>query len=534
MPRCGCCASPSAQLFCAQDASWFCDSCDSKAHCGPLTSNHCRVPACAVCASPAEVYCRNDAAYLCAGCNEECHAGLPLKHAIVPAAQAMKEGLAAAAPAAAAPAIEHSACGESSPAAPAAPPAAPRRISEDSAQRVPEFDAAVVPPGLDCELPKGVPLDRAALAKTIWGKDLDALDMDNTWLDRLDMGFDFADDMLADLAADALAPAPTTSDAAVPCLSLPGAAPGSPTAAQLDQQLSMAPAPRGAAAAALAAALIKPDAQREAAAALATLERQSTDEFFAALAGDFDAADAPPAHAADGLVPCMPPQQVPVFYAPQQVMYVPAGAAAPLVPTMAPAPPAAPAAATPRRAAPQQQGSAPKRQRRAAAAARRHGDDSDDEALTLSGAAGDDSDDDWRHEDEFGAPGAAAGRCARALAGAAAAPLAATAAGALPNPLVDNLTREQRVQRYREKRMRRQFKKTIRYASRKAYAEVRPRIKGRFAKKEELEAWRTAERAMAAGAAAAGVTLLPESAAAAASLACAFGGVEAPGVVPVM
>jgi zinc finger protein CONSTANS len=50
------------------------------------------------------------------------------------------------------------------------------------------------------------------------------------------------------------------------------------------------------------------------------------------------------------------------------------------------------------------------------------------------------------------------------------------------------LTREQRVMRYREKRKRRTFEKTIRYASRKAYAEVRPRIKGRFAKREEMEA----------------------------------------------
>jgi zinc finger protein CONSTANS len=39
------------------------------------------------------------------------------------------------------------------------------------------------------------------------------------------------------------------------------------------------------------------------------------------------------------------------------------------------------------------------------------------------------------------------------------------------------------VARYRRKRARRQFKKMIRYATRKAYAEVRPRIKGRFVKK---------------------------------------------------
>ncbi|PKA59131.1 Zinc finger protein CONSTANS-LIKE 2 [Apostasia shenzhenica] len=43
--------------------------------------------------------------------------------------------------------------------------------------------------------------------------------------------------------------------------------------------------------------------------------------------------------------------------------------------------------------------------------------------------------------------------------------------------------REARVLRYREKRKMRKFEKIIRYASRKAYAETRPRIKGRFAKR---------------------------------------------------
>lgn len=43
--------------------------------------------------------------------------------------------------------------------------------------------------------------------------------------------------------------------------------------------------------------------------------------------------------------------------------------------------------------------------------------------------------------------------------------------------------RAARVRRYREKRKNRKFHKTIRYASRKAYAEARPRIKGRFAKR---------------------------------------------------
>ncbi|KAK6129743.1 hypothetical protein DH2020_036505 [Rehmannia glutinosa] len=48
---------------------------------------------------------------------------------------------------------------------------------------------------------------------------------------------------------------------------------------------------------------------------------------------------------------------------------------------------------------------------------------------------------------------------------------------------VFGIDREARVLRYREKRKNRKFEKTIRYASRKAYAETRPRIKGRFAKR---------------------------------------------------
>ncbi|XP_061359008.1 zinc finger protein CONSTANS-LIKE 2-like [Gastrolobium bilobum] len=48
--------------------------------------------------------------------------------------------------------------------------------------------------------------------------------------------------------------------------------------------------------------------------------------------------------------------------------------------------------------------------------------------------------------------------------------------------------REARVLRYKEKKKTRKFEKKIRYASRKAYAETRPRIKGRFAKRTDVEA----------------------------------------------
>ncbi|WOK98992.1 transcription factor GHD7-like [Canna indica] len=45
--------------------------------------------------------------------------------------------------------------------------------------------------------------------------------------------------------------------------------------------------------------------------------------------------------------------------------------------------------------------------------------------------------------------------------------------------------REAKIKRYKEKRKKRRYEKQIRYASRKAYAEMRPRIKGRFAKAPE-------------------------------------------------
>uniref|UniRef100_A0A0D9W6Q8 CCT domain-containing protein n=1 Tax=Leersia perrieri TaxID=77586 RepID=A0A0D9W6Q8_9ORYZ len=58
------------------------------------------------------------------------------------------------------------------------------------------------------------------------------------------------------------------------------------------------------------------------------------------------------------------------------------------------------------------------------------------------------------------------------------------AVGGAPMPVVSRgREREARLMRYREKRKSRRFEKTIRYASRKAYAETRPRIKGRFAKR---------------------------------------------------
>ena len=45
--------------------------------------------------------------------------------------------------------------------------------------------------------------------------------------------------------------------------------------------------------------------------------------------------------------------------------------------------------------------------------------------------------------------------------------------------------REVKLMRYKEKRKRRRYENQIRYESRKAYAQLRPRVKGRFAKVHE-------------------------------------------------
>nr|ADI55328.1 CONSTANS-like protein [Dendrocalamus xishuangbannaensis] len=51
----------------------------------------------------------------------------------------------------------------------------------------------------------------------------------------------------------------------------------------------------------------------------------------------------------------------------------------------------------------------------------------------------------------------------------------------------NSMDREARVLRYKEKKRERKFEKTIRYATRKAYAEARPRIKGRFTKRSDIQ-----------------------------------------------
>jgi hypothetical protein len=72
---------------------------------------------------------------------------------------------------------------------------------------------------------------------------------------------------------------------------------------------------------------------------------------------------------------------------------------------------------------------------------------------------------------------------------------AARSAGALEE--ADNLTREERVARWLEKKKRRVFKKTVRYESRKQYADKRPRIKGRFVAPEIYAAYMAQQAAAA-------------------------------------
>nr|AER41648.1 CCT+motif+family+protein [Oryza punctata] len=58
-----------------------------------------------------------------------------------------------------------------------------------------------------------------------------------------------------------------------------------------------------------------------------------------------------------------------------------------------------------------------------------------------------------------------------------------------PNIVVGAMVeREAKLMRYKEKRKKRCYEKQIRYASRKAYAEMRPRVRGRFAKEPKAVA----------------------------------------------
>jgi hypothetical protein len=416
-PACQVCQGP-ALVFCIQDAAFLCKTCDISCHSNVLSQRHTRTRICELChGKPSEVFCKNDSAFLCGDCNTAAHNNpLAARHTIVSAAEAMESAAAAS-----------------------VPDSASNTTEKPQQQQL----MPAVPAGK---------LDKEALTKTVFGKDLEGFELDATWLDRLDMGFDFADildDAPSSFSADGLVPTISDADGGLPSSELEAAVPS------FDEQQFPA------------------------------LSGFEDDSFFPL--PDLDLPDLPsavpavqqqpavvpkqePVEASYAAVPAMVPQQqqvqqqqqqlepqVPAMTLPlqQQVQYheqqyhqqqqqpwmVPSYApAAPAVaPVAVPAMPTVPSAAV--------------------------------RTITLrSGASSSTSSAGGIRIVKYG-----------------------DAAG-------ESLSRAERVARYREKRKNRRFEKTIRYASRKAYAEVRPRIKGRFAKKEEVEAWKAAEVAMKAAA----------------------------------
>jgi len=345
------------------------------------------------------VYCKNDQAFLCGDCDKQIHLGNPLagRHELIPAKEASTHVCASAGqfktmdlkldfgdyvplP------CDSVAISETNSASICVPDASDRATS--TAFNSQSFTHAV-PPAV--ELPDAKVMDKDTLAKAVWGKEFEGFEFDSTWLDRLDMGFDFSDILTEN------------SDGMVPVLDMPSS-----------------PALAGSAAAAAAAV---PNLDSSLFSSIyQDLQVPSLSDSFP-FAAPFMPEPAAP-------LPMAPPAAAPKALDVSQIsmpMYQQQPAAA-VVP--------APVAATPAVVA------------------------------SVMPAASTDVVSSSGRTDSF-----------------------SMASG-------DNLTRAERVARYREKRKHRKFEKTIRYASRKAYAEVRPRIKGRFAKKEELQAFRVAQQAM--------------------------------------
>lgn len=339
------CASQ-ASVFCENDGAFLCRECDHKVHTSnAVVARHNRVRVCELChGKVSTVFCKNDKAFLCEDCDAEIHQSNPLaaRHEVVPVKSMPldkeTEGCCGAAP----PCESgvHSGSPEAEQESLLEVSALPNSITgtEGVVPVLGGESAAVVP---DVVLPS-----KEALLKSSWGKEFDVLDLDNAWLDRLEMGFDFSDILADNNSTDGLVPTfggavEMTDDSIVPVV------PSMPTEACSAPQVKQPSVP----------------------------------------------AATPVAHAQ--FMPVPPQLQQAVAYPAAPAAY---GAVQPSARSTVPVPPAA----------------------------------------------------------------------------------------AVEFPI---LTREQRVARYREKRKNRKFEKTIRYASRKAYAEVRPRIKGRFAKREELVAW---------------------------------------------
>jgi hypothetical protein len=303
------------------------------------------------------------------------------------------------------------------------------------------------------DLPTNQVMDKDALAKA-FGKDLEGFALDNSWLDRLDMGFDLGD-ILSEGPSDGLVPTISdvepfadALDASVPSLSFfrdeevqqrqQGAVPAPAAAMQAPAQQFRAaiaePAP-------VPAAAVLP--------ASPMLGGQQQQQMFGGMMGF-----------PDFLAQQQMEQQVPSLMQQQYVVRGDMVNALPqtnMIPSMHAGMMPAPVVMMPQAPAQQQQ-YAPMR-------------------VSSNGGA--------MASFTMGSTGSAQSGPVRIVR-------YGDAAG-------ETLSRAERVARYREKRKNRRFEKTIRYASRKAYAEVRPRIKGRFAKKEEVEAWKQAEVAMKGG-----------------------------------
>lgn len=403
---------------------------------------HVRQRVCAVCCRKAStVYCRNDDAFLCAECDASAHANpLAARHLRVPAseAEAYKPAAENAQPADCVSESADVPVTTTQPPQPAAPaPVAPMGI---------------VPPAV--ELPTNQVMDKDALAKSFFGKELEGFALDNSWLDRLDMGFDLTD-ILSEGPSDGLVPTISNVepfadalDASVPSLSFFNddevqQQKQQPQTTQPQQQQQQVVNPAAATAAAAIAGL--PTSPM--------LGNQQQQQVFGGLLGfpEF----MPQQQQMEQQVPSLMQQHFVVRG--DMVGALPHMSMVPSVPHMMPAPTPVMMAAAP--AAQQQQPMVHHGMRSSS---------SGSASFTLGSSAG------------VVVPGQV--RLVRY----------GDAAG-------ETLSRAERVARYREKRKNRRFEKTIRYASRKAYAEVRPRIKGRFAKKEEVEAWRQAEAAMKGG-----------------------------------
>jgi len=411
------CAAP-ASIYCQQDNAFLCLGCDASIHSANLlSSRHTRLPCCDLChRQVASVWCKEDAAHLCNVCDGEVHASNPIPHdrvAVKPISSPCSNATAPACPAPCAlapgaqvapvPQMEdsNSACGKS----PLAQ--SPAELGGQKEGSCEVRSVAVVP-----EMPAQAEADTGATAPGAGDgflakapslpKGFDFLDLDNSWLDRLDTGFDFAD--IFNTAVDAPA-----TDGLVPTLS------DNHNGSNSQEDLL--------------------NSNGNAAAVHSNREEHDllVPSFSLSLPDELPlpqlgaAPKRPAEDAANMLMPASKQQRLTSYpmaaqhSAPfhlKQESHVPAPMmAAPqwqAVPTSAPAQP---------------------QQRQPVHT-----------TTTTHHAAG--------------------------YAGGA------------------ELTREQRVARYREKRKSRKFEKTIRYASRKAYAEVRPRIKGRFATREEVIALR--------------------------------------------